>query len=295
MFNLKKYKKQIIISLSILVVLIFAFWYGGNAPSLRGFNVSENKVSVTPPTTSQNPKSTPVATIDPSYSEDDFLVPTTTQKEQPEQPLSENTQEQVLETTTPSENSSITPTQETPIQEEIAYSEKQGMEINESTGTDEYKTEPVPVGKPVPVEPEEVKVTDNTLTCTLTIRCDTILNNLQWLDPEKKELVPKDGVIFPETTVTFFEGESVFNVLLREMKKNKIHFEYAKTPAYNSVYIEAINNIYEFDCGELSGWKYKVNDWFPNYGCSRYQLKNNDSIEIHYTCDLGADIGAKEQ
>lgn len=295
MFNLKKYKKQIIISLSILVVLIFAFWYGGNAPSLRGFNVSENKVSVTPPTTSQNPKSTPVATIDPSYSEDDFLVPTTTQKEQSEQPLSENTQEQVLETTTPSENSSITPTQETPIQEEIAYSEKQGMEINESTGTDEYKTEPVPVGKPVPVEPEEVKVTDNTLTCTLTIRCDTILNNLQWLDPEKKELVPKDGVIFPETTVTFFEGESVFNVLLREMKKNKIHFEYAKTPAYNSVYIEAINNIYEFDCGELSGWKYKVNDWFPNYGCSRYQLKNNDSIEIHYTCDLGADIGAKEQ
>ena len=295
MFNLKKYKKQIIISLSILVVLIFAFWYGGNAPSLRGFNVSENKVSVTPPTTSQNPKSSPVATIDPSYSEDDFLVPTTTQKDQPEQPLSENTQEQVLETTTPSENSSITPTQETPIQEEIVYSENQGMEINESTGTDEYKTEPVPVGKPVPVEPEEVKVTDNTLTCTLTIRCDTILNNLQWLDPEKKELVPKDGVIFPKTTVTFFEGESVFNVLLREMKKNKIHFEYAKTPAYNSVYIEAINNIYEFDCGELSGWKYKVNDWFPNYGCSRYQLKNNDSIEIHYTCDLGADIGAKEQ
>ena len=295
MFNLKKYKKQIIISLSILVVLIFAFWYGGNAPSLRGFNVSENKVSVTPPTTSQNPKSSPVATIDPSYSEDDFLVPTTTNKEQPTQPLQESTHEQVLETTTPSENSSITPTQETPIQEEIVYSENQGMEINESTGTDEYKTEPVPVGKPVPVEPEEVKVTDNTLTCTLTIRCDTILNNLQWLDPEKKELVPKDGVIFPKTTVTFFEVESVLNVLLREMKKNKIHFEYAKTPAYNSVYIEAINNIYEFDCGELSGWKYKVNDWFPNYGCSRYQLKNNDSIEIHYTCDLGADIGAKEQ
>lgn len=169
------------------------------------------------------------------------------------------------------------------------------MDINTKTGTDEYKTEPVPVGKPVPVEPEETKVTNNKLTCTLTIRCDTILDNLQWLDPEKKELIPEDGVIFPKTTVTFYEGESVFNVLLREMKRNKIHFEYAKTPAYNSVYIEGINNIYEFDCGELSGWKYKVNDWFPNYGCSRYQLKNNDSIEIHYTCNLGADIGAKEQ
>lgn len=42
---------------------------------------------------------------------------------------------------------------------------------------------------------------------------------------------------------------------------------------YNSAYIEGINNLYEFDCGSLSGWMYKVNEWFPNYGCSRYVLK----------------------
>lgn len=36
---------------------------------------------------------------------------------------------------------------------------------------------------------------------------------------------------------------------------------------------------------------YKVNDWFPNYGCSRYQLQNGDVVEWEYTCELGKDIG----
>ena len=111
------------------------------------------------------------------------------------------------------------------------------------------------------------------------------------LNPEKVELVPEDGVILAPQTVTFYEGESVFNVLQRVTKQNKIHMEFVNTPMYHSAYIEGINNLYEFDCGELSGWMYRVNGWFPNYGCSRYQLKNGDKIEWIYTCDLGRDIG----
>lgn len=60
---------------------------------------------------------------------------------------------------------------------------------------------------------------------------------------------------------------------------------------YNSAYIEGIHNLYEFDVGELSGWMYSVNDWFPNYGCSRYQLQDGDVVEWVYTCDLGEDVG----
>ena len=67
--------------------------------------------------------------------------------------------------------------------------------------------------------------------------------------------------------------------------------EFENTPMYNSAYIEGIHNLYEFDCGELSGWMYKVNDWFPNYGCSRYQLQDGDVICWEYTCDLGVDVG----
>ncbi|QEH71007.1 DUF4430 domain-containing protein [Cellulosilyticum sp. WCF-2] len=164
-------------------------------------------------------------------------------------------------------------------------------QIDTNTGKDKYLTDPVPEGKPLPIEPQNTKITDKSMTCTLSVSCSTILDNINNLDKEKIELVPEDGVIFKATEVIFYEGESVFNVLQREMKKNKIHMEFVNTPIYNSAYIEGINNLYEFDCGELSGWMYKVNGWFPNYGCSRYQLKEGDVIEWVYTCDLGRDVG----
>ncbi len=198
------------------------------------------------------------------------------------------------ETTPIVQNDKLTKEVTPPVEMKIsnkAYSEEQGMVINEATGKDQSRTDPVPEGKPVPIEPENAVITDQELTCTLSVRCDTILQNIEWLDSKKVNIVPKDGVIFSEKTVTFYEGESVFNLFMREMKRNKIHLEFENTPIYNSAYIEGIANLYEFDCGELSGWMYKVNDWFPNYGCSRYQLKAGDKIEWVYTCDLGNDVG----
>ena len=63
---------------------------------------------------------------------------------------------------------------------------------------------------------------------------------------------------------------------------------------YDSYYIEGINHLYEFDCGEQSGWMYKVNEWFPNYGCSSYELSDGDVIVWCYTCKgLGTDVGAE--
>ena len=159
-------------------------------------------------------------------------------------------------------------------------------------GKDKYNTDPVPPGKPQPVEPEDQEVDKGTsYTCTFSIECSTILNNLDQLDPDKLEMVPSDGVILPKTTVTFYEGESVFDVLQRVCKEKGIHMEAEWTPIYNSAYIEGIHNLYEFDCGALSGWMYKVNGWYPNYGCSRYQLKDGDVVEWRYTCDLGNDVG----
>ena len=159
-------------------------------------------------------------------------------------------------------------------------------------GKDKYNTDPVPPGKPQPVEPEDQEVDKGTsYTCTFSIECSTILNNLDQLDPDKLEMVPSDGVILPKTTVTFYEGESVFDVLQRVCKEKGIHMEAEWTPIYNSAYIEGIHNLYEFDCGALSGWMYKVNGWYPNYGSSRYQLKDGDTVEWRFTCDLGNDIG----
>ncbi|MDO4562643.1 MAG: DUF4430 domain-containing protein [Clostridia bacterium] len=129
------------------------------------------------------------------------------------------------------------------------------------------------------------------LLCTIEVECKTILNNMGNLNSDKKELVPTSGVIFAKTSAVFYPGESVFNVLRREMKKAQVHFEFVNTPLYNSVYVEGINNLYEFDCGPLSGWMYSVNGVFPNYGCSRYELCGGDEIKLVYTCDLGRDVG----
>lgn len=161
-----------------------------------------------------------------------------------------------------------------------------------STTQDKYKTDPVPDGKPLPKEPETQKVdTVKSYTCTMSIECSTILDNLNKLDSDKLDIVPKNGVIFASQTVKFYDGESVFDVLQRVCKENKIHMESSFTPMYNSAYIEGIANLYEFDCGSSSGWMYSVNGWYPNYGCSRYTLKQGDRIEWRYTCNLGKDIG----
>ena len=129
------------------------------------------------------------------------------------------------------------------------------------------------------------------LTCTISISCSTILSNMDQCKEPKKEYVPDNGVILSTTTVTFTEGESVFDVLQRVCCDNGIQMEASRSPKYNSAYVEGIANLYEFDVGEGSGWMYKVNGWFPNYGCSGYTLSQGDAICWVYTCNRGDDVG----
>lgn len=134
--------------------------------------------------------------------------------------------------------------------------------------------------------------TSASLTCTVEIRCDTILSNMDSLTPGKDSYVPSNGVILNATVVSFTEGEAVFDVLKRACDQNSIPLEYSYTPVYESYYIEGINHLYEFDCGNESGWMYNVNGQFPNYGCSEYTLSQGDTIVWCYTCNgLGADVG----
>lgn len=152
------------------------------------------------------------------------------------------------------------------------------------------ETEPYTVSTPQRTEqapePEDADEKADVPTCTLLVRCDSVLSHLELLPDEKKELIPKNGIIFPEQTVTFSEGESVFDVLYRELRNRNIHFEFVSTPMYDSVYIEGIGNLYEFDCGASSGWMYQINGEKPTYGCSQYQLKVGDKIEFFYSCAL---------
>ena len=150
----------------------------------------------------------------------------------------------------------------------------------------------MPEGKLAPVEPQDSDVdADTKYTCIISISCETILDNIDKCVESKKALVPEDGIILPATEVTFSDGESVYDVLQRVCKEAGIQIESSFTPAYNSAYVEGINNLYEFDCGELSGWMFSVNGWYPNYGCSKYTVNAGDEICWVYTCNLGKDVG----
>ena len=144
--------------------------------------------------------------------------------------------------------------------------------------------EPAPEDPPEPPAPAK-------MYCTIQIRCDTILNNWGNLNPDKAPFVPADGVILYNTTVEFESGQTVFDVLCWVCNTYGIQLEYQWTPMYGSYYIQGINHLYEFDCGQDSGWMYKVNGWFPNFGCSSYPLSDGDAITWCYTCNgLGADV-----
>lgn len=189
---------------------------------------------------------------------------------------------------------------ESSVSEEPTSSAPSESEQGVSNTTDSSSSAPSEVESEVPEAtaaptstPEPTATPEPKLTCTVTIRCDSILNNWDSLDPAKAGYVPSGGWILYQATVEFTEGETVFDVLQRACSTYGIQLEYSWTPMYNSYYVEGINHLYEFDCGSESGWMYKVNGWFPNYGCSSYTLKGNENIVWCYTCKgLGADVGA---
>ena len=136
-----------------------------------------------------------------------------------------------------------------------------------------------------PKEPENV-------TVTISISCATLAGDMSKLEnPAIRDYIPEDGWILKTVSYAGTTENTVFDVLNTVCRNNDIQLEFSYTPLYESNYIEGINYLYEFDGGNQSGWMYKVNGWFPNYGCSSYYLSDGDVIEWVYTCDLGKDVG----
>lgn len=144
---------------------------------------------------------------------------------------------------------------------------------------------PVQTGPPVETDPNAVHY------CTVEIRCDTLTDHSKVDNEAIIPYIPDDGVILAKTSVQFEYGENVFDVLKRATRTYDIQMEFRNDSMYSGAYIEGINYLYEFDGGTLSGWMYKVNGQFPNYGCSKYYVRDNDEIVWMYTCDLGRDVG----
>lgn len=266
----KRHKRKVILSAAAAVLLAAAFWFGGNAPGLQGWTAGGDTASAPAPE---------VQTALPAPAPDRTAAPAPADTPAPEP--------EAQPTPGPAAGPEESPAAGSSPEPEASPAPAADPEDGEARSS----AAPEPGGESLPAEIQDTEVPDGACTCTLSISCAAILDNLDWLDPDKAELVPGDGVILPQTAVTFYAGESVFDVLQRTCKQNRIHMEFSMTPMYNSAYIEGIGNLYEFDCGEQSGWIYAVNGSFPNYGCSNYQLQDGDAVEFVYTCSRGADAG----
>lgn len=139
-------------------------------------------------------------------------------------------------------------------------------------------------------------------TCLLTVDCRNLLKNADLLKKSKRRFVPKNGYILKAVPVEIGEGETAFDVLKRGCvenvctdscefcKKGGVQLEFSFTPAYQSYYVEGIHQLYEKDCGTLSGWMYSVNGKYPDVSSSAYEVKPGDEITFAYTVSMGDDL-----
>lgn len=127
-------------------------------------------------------------------------------------------------------------------------------------------------------------------TCTISISCTTALQSAQ-LPDAVRAVLPGDGQILGTVSVVLEPDDTVWTVLQRVTRAHGVAMEAQWTPAYQSAYVQGIGQLYEFDCGQGSGWKYSVNGTFPGVGCSSYSVQPGDVIRWLYTCDFGRDIG----
>ena len=150
----KKHKAKIIVAIAVIAVLVAAFFMGGDPGSTEKeaetpeTEISQESTLKTPTETDGIPKpqveKQPAEADNPEKSSDQEQA----EPEEPEEPEQKTT-----------------------------------MEIDPETGKDQYMTDPVPEGKPEPVEPQEAELTDAVYTSTISISCSTILDHMDDLDP----------------------------------------------------------------------------------------------------------------
>ena len=136
-------------------------------------------------------------------------------------------------------------------------------------------------------------ISSDRITVTLSVDCMVLAENTVLLEQieRKNPTLPQNGIIIPETQYSISRGDTVFDVLTDSLRSNKIQYDYSGGDGLSAVYVKGINNLYEYDGGDLSGWMYSVNGEFPQVSCSDYVLEDGDVICWRYICDLGRDIG----
>lgn len=126
---------------------------------------------------------------------------------------------------------------------------------------------------------------------TFSADCKSVLGRMDTIDPSVNQpsVIPPDGVVIAECTLSLPEGSSAFDALITAARQQQVRVDY--TGSSWGTYVRSIGYISEFGFGELSGWMYRVNVEFPQVYAGEFTLHEGDVVEFVYTCDLGGDVG----
>lgn len=95
--------------------------------------------------------------------------------------------------------------------------------------------------------------------------------------PQEKQVTisvkGNEGYLLGAKKVDVQEGDTVYSVL------KSTGLELDAMGSKGDIYVKGINNLYEKDITETSGWKYRVNGAFPNYSAGVVKVKPGDTIE----------------
>ena len=193
---------------------------------------------------------------------------------------SNNTQEEqstAVTTTTTTQATTSTTVAETTTKETTAK-----PSTTKTQATTKASTETTTKKKKVTATKVKKKKKTDTVTCTVTVECKSILDHIDDLKEGHEEFVPDDGYIIKNYTYKAKKGYTAYDALKNACKKNDIKLT-AKSTSYG-IYISGINNLDEFDCGKQSGWMYSVNGIMPNTTCGNVSVDDGDSIVFTYVC-----------
>lgn len=135
-------------------------------------------------------------------------------------------------------------------------------------------------------------VTEDSQTVFLSIDCSTVIGNENLKEElNSEEYIGKDGKLAERVELVLLENDTAFSLLQRYTRYVGMALDY-QTTVPRGFYIRGINHLYEYDCGNLSGWFFSVNGEFLSVGCGDCALVAGDSVLFVYSCNMGVDIGA---
>lgn len=186
--------------------------------------------------------------------------------------------------------SNVSESGQTETEKKNAGKKTEGQTKNKSSGkksAEKGKTSSAETSKPAATpnsskeEAGKEETVENSFEVSFQIDCIKILSQKKLWKEGIEEVIPSNG-IFYKGTISFTDGETVYDLLKRICQENNIALDSQYTPLYGTYYVKGIGNLYEFDCGDESGWKYSVNGILPGVGSSNYKIKTGDNIQFFY-------------